>query len=237
LKKRNRPLSAEEGREYEFHCAVCTGGVAESDFDTGKAIRREGEVYCRKCFRQTFPDECEKHPGTKLTVLCAVCGKLNCPDCTIEIQGKKVCETCKPLALARFEKGEEIGRVTYEQPPEEEEQDEDEEQWAPVPFLLQPKGVLVQGLIGTALLPIAPFLAVLANNTAFAGIISAASGVLSLMAVRSYYESRSRYVYQTLNEKFLAGIGVLLGAASLIFHWGLAVFFGVVFLQDYSHIP
>ena len=98
-------MSAEEGREYEYHCAACTGPVAESDFETGKAIRREGAVYCRKCFRQKFPDECEKHPGTKLTVLCAVCGKLNCANCVIDIQDKKVCERCKDWALGRIEKG------------------------------------------------------------------------------------------------------------------------------------
>jgi hypothetical protein len=209
-------LSAEEGREYEYHCAVCTGGVAESDFETGKAIRREGVVYCRKCFRQTFPDECEKHPGNKLTVVCAVCGKLNCPNCIIDIQGKKVCETCKPLALSRFEKGEEIGPVKYQQP--EKEEDEDRKDWSTVPFPLRPTGILVQGILGTAFLPISPFLLIQINNSVFACIISAACGVLSFMAVKSYYESRSQYVYQTLYEKFLASIGFLLGGVSLAFH-------------------
>jgi len=228
-------VNTEEAREYEYHCAVSTGGVEETDFETGKAIRREGTVYCRKCFRQAFPDECEKHPGTRLTVVCAVCGKLNCPNCVIEIQGKKVCETCKPLALSRFEKGEEIGPVKYQQPAEEE--DEDREDWSAVPFHLQPKGVLVLGLLGAALLPIVPFLARFTYSTVLAALMSAMAGVLSLVAVQNYFSSRSRYAYRTLNEKFFAGIGILLGAGSLIFHWGLAVFYIVMFLQGYSSVP
>ncbi len=230
-------MSAEEDKTYDCYCAVCASGVSETDFETGKAIRREGAVYCRKCFRQTFPDECEKHPGNKLSVLCAVCGKLNCADCVIEIQGKKVCETCKPLALAQVEKGEEIRRVAYEQPPEEDKEEPDEEDWRPVPFYLQPKGVLVLGLLGAVLLPIAPFLAKLTDNTVLACLLSAGAGGLSFVAVWNYHESRSRYVYRTLNEKFLAGIGVLLGAVSLIFHWGLAVYFLILFTQGYSTMP
>ena len=223
------------GKEYEYHCAACTGPVAESDFETGKAIRREGAVYCRKCFRQKFPDECEKHPGTRLTVVCAVCGKLNCANCVIDIQDKKVCETCKPLALSRFEKGEEIGPVAYKQP--EEVEDEDREDWSAVPFHLQPKGVLVLGLLGAALLPIVPFLARFTYSTVLASLMAAMAGILSLVTVQNYFSSRSQYAYRTLNERFFAGIGVVLGAGSLIFHWGLAVFYIVMFLQGYSSVP
>jgi len=225
------------GKEYKYHCTACTGPVAESDFETRKAIRREGAVYCRKCFRQTFPDECEKHPGTKLTVVCAVCGKPNCANCVIDIQGKKVCETCKPLALSRFEKGEEIGPVKYEKAPEEQREEPGEEEWRPVPFYLQPKGVLVLGLLGAALLPIAPFLARLADSTLLAFVVAAGAGTLSFVAIRNYFKSRSEYSYRTLYEKFLAGMGVVLGTASLIFHWGLAVFYIVMFLQGYSTMP
>jgi hypothetical protein len=226
-----------ETRNHECYCCVCGGGVAEGGSGNDRAVERDGRTYCRECFRREFPDECEKHPGTKLTVVCAVCGKLNCANCVIDIQGKKVCEVCKPLALARFEKGEEIGPVRYEQAPEEEKGGPSEEDWRPVPFHLQPKGVLVLGLLGAALLPIAPFLARFADSTVLASIMAAGAGVLSLMAVRCYYMSRSRYAYRTLNEKFFAGIGVLLGAASLIFHWGLAVFYIIMFLQGYSSVP
>ena len=221
-------MSTEEGEEYEFHCAVCTGGVAESDFETGKAIRREGAVYCRKCFRQKFPDECEKHPGSKLTVLCAVCGKLNCPNCVIEIQGKKVCETCKPLALSRFEKGEEIGRVKYEPSPEEKKSDYSPEgKLSPIPAL----GVLLLGIAGAGMLLMVALVFKVSGSILLSSLPAIGCSVLMALTIRLSWTWQSEKRFKTLIDKFQALVGgtlawlILFGYPLLVgfFHGQLAL--------------
>jgi hypothetical protein len=77
----------------------------------------------------------------------------------------------------------------------------------------------------------------LADSTVLAFVMSAGAGILSFVAIRNYFKSRSEYAYRTLYEKFLAGMGVVLGTASFIFHWGLAAFYIMMFLQGYSTMP
>lgn len=96
----------EEHREY--FCAACGDSVTENDFEAGKAMRRKKKVYCRKCFRKTFPDECEMHPGVKVSVQCSVCMRLYCQNCVIEIAGKQICSRCKDWALDKLADGEEL---------------------------------------------------------------------------------------------------------------------------------
>jgi hypothetical protein len=92
--------------QHEYFCAACGGGIAEEEFEAGGAIRREDKTYCRKCFRQKFPDECEAHPGAKASVRCSVCRRTCCENCVIEIAGKQVCSRCKDWALGKLEDGE-----------------------------------------------------------------------------------------------------------------------------------
>lgn len=94
---------AQEKNEYS--CRACTRGITEAQLDSGEALKRRGEIYCRECFRKEFPGECEYHPGEKLSATCFVCGRMFCANCIIEIQGKKVCARCKDWAVDRVQKG------------------------------------------------------------------------------------------------------------------------------------
>jgi hypothetical protein len=94
--------------QHEYFCAACGGSITEEEFEDGKAIRRDDKAYCRRCFRKEFPDECEFHPGERLSVVCAICKRMYCKNCVIEIAGKLVCSRCKNWALGKLADGEEL---------------------------------------------------------------------------------------------------------------------------------
>ena len=86
-------------RKDVYFCPECGKGFSQRQMEGGAAIRRNGDAYCPKCFRNRFPDECEFHPGTSLSVLCSVCGRMSCENCVIEIEGRTVCWRCKDRVL------------------------------------------------------------------------------------------------------------------------------------------
>jgi hypothetical protein len=92
-------------KEYEHYCCICGGGVAEEDSGNNRAVERKGKTYCRNCFRREFPNECEFHPGEKLSAVCSLCKRMYCENCVIEIQGQLVCPECKEWALKCIEDG------------------------------------------------------------------------------------------------------------------------------------
>ncbi len=101
----------EEEKQDEAHdCSSCGGTVTAEDLAKGRAFRRGGKVYCRRCMRKEFPDECRNHPGVKTDGKCAMCRSPYCSDCLVEIGGVKVCEKCKPAVLEMLRKGEDIGK-------------------------------------------------------------------------------------------------------------------------------
>lgn len=94
--------------QHAYFCAACGDAITEADFKAGEAIHREDKAYCRKCFRKTYPDECEMHPGVEVSVRCSVCMRMYCENCVIEIAGKQVCSRCKDWALDKLADGEEL---------------------------------------------------------------------------------------------------------------------------------
>ncbi len=102
-------------QNFEHHCCICGGGVEEEGSGNNRAVEREGKTYCRECFRKEFPDECEFHPGSRLTTQCFVCRRMCCENCVIEIAGKQVCSRCKDWALDRIRNG--LPLITPEVPP------------------------------------------------------------------------------------------------------------------------
>lgn len=93
-------MSAQAKEEY--FCKVCARGFPERAAGSGAVVVREGITYCATCFREKFPDECPGHPGRVAAVSCFVCGHRSCPDCTVELQGRRVCAWCKPWMLGRI---------------------------------------------------------------------------------------------------------------------------------------
>jgi phage FluMu protein Com len=94
-------------------CKVCGTGFVEEDILDGIAVRRFDEVYCRKHFLENFPNECEKHPGSKAVAYCARCRMPLCENCVIELQNEKLCNRCKNRVLGElrgdYMPGEPIG--------------------------------------------------------------------------------------------------------------------------------
>jgi hypothetical protein len=96
----------DEGRD----CSSCGGTITDEDLAKGRAFRREGKVFCRRCMRKEFPDECRNHPGVKAQEKCAMCRSPYCSDCLVSISEVKVCEKCKPAVLEMLKDGEDIGK-------------------------------------------------------------------------------------------------------------------------------
>ena len=89
----------------EYYCSVCNAVITEDDILDGLAVRRFQEVYCFDHFKKRFPDECEDHPGMRVTVKCSSCGKWVCSDCAIELAGSTVCTRCKALRVYELRTG------------------------------------------------------------------------------------------------------------------------------------
>lgn len=104
-----------ESEDIERYCCICGAVTVEEDSGGSRAVERDGKAYCLKCFRREFPDECEAHPGSKLTAQCFVCNSMCCENCVIEIAGKLVCSRCKDWALERIRNG--LPLITPEVPP------------------------------------------------------------------------------------------------------------------------
>lgn len=105
------PAEGAPGRERpgrpEFFCPACNTGFTEEDVLDGIAIRRFNEdyvpeVYCLKHFRRQFPNECEKHPGTKAVARCSRCDRPLCENCVVELQDQKLCSICKRSVLGEL---------------------------------------------------------------------------------------------------------------------------------------
>ena len=94
-----------ESEDIERYCCICGAVTVEKDSGSGRAVERDGKVYCRECFRREFPGECEAHPGSKLTAQCFVCNSMCCENCVIEIADRLVCSRCKDWALERIRNG------------------------------------------------------------------------------------------------------------------------------------
>jgi hypothetical protein len=43
--------------------------------------------------------ECKNHPGVQAVDRCAGCAEAFCPDCLVDIQGRKYCGACKVMAV------------------------------------------------------------------------------------------------------------------------------------------
>lgn len=86
----------------QYFCKTCGAGFVEEDILDGIAVRRFDEVYCRKHFVHNFPNECEKHPGTKAAARCARCRMPLCENCVIELQNEKLCGRCKNRVLGEL---------------------------------------------------------------------------------------------------------------------------------------
>ncbi len=86
----------------QYFCKVCGAGFVEEDILDGIAVRRLDEVYCRKHFLENFPNECEKHPGTKAVAYCSRCRMPLCENCVIELQDEKLCSRCKNRVLGEL---------------------------------------------------------------------------------------------------------------------------------------
>lgn len=97
--------SVPAGTPRLYICPECGTAYAREDILDGLAIRRFGEVYCRRHFRQRFPRECENHPGTRAEAQCSNCGRWACSDCIIDLLGRRVCRRCKSAELVRIEQG------------------------------------------------------------------------------------------------------------------------------------
>ena len=83
-------------------CKICNAGFVEEDVLDGIAVRRFDEIYCRKHFLENFPNECEKHPGSKAVAYCARCRMPLCENCVIELQNEKLCNRCKNRVLGEL---------------------------------------------------------------------------------------------------------------------------------------
>jgi len=101
-------MDEEEIQDETRDCSSCGGTVTAEDLAKGRAFRREGRIFCRRCMRKEFPDECRNHPGVKTEEKCAMCHSPYCSDCLVEISEVKVCEKCKPAVLEMLQKGEDI---------------------------------------------------------------------------------------------------------------------------------
>jgi hypothetical protein len=96
----------------QYVCAACDAPFTEDDILDGLAVKRHNEVYCLKHFRMNFPDECERHPGTKAITQCDRCGLPLCRNCVIDLQGQRLCSRCKRQALGEL-KGEYAEDAAY----------------------------------------------------------------------------------------------------------------------------
>jgi hypothetical protein len=103
-------MEEEERQEEAYDCSSCGATLTEEDIAKGRAFRREGKLYCRRCMRKEFPDECRNHPGLKTQEKCVMCRSPYCSDCLVEISDVRVCEKCKPAVLEMLQKGEDIGK-------------------------------------------------------------------------------------------------------------------------------
>ncbi len=50
-------------------------------------------------FSPTSTAECKNHPGVLALDHCAGCAEAFCPNCLVEMQGRKYCASCKTLAV------------------------------------------------------------------------------------------------------------------------------------------
>lgn len=89
----------------QYYCQACGVGITEEQIESGAAVMRQAEAYCRRCFRKKFPRECSNHPGVAATRRCSICRRRLCENCVIELQGRQICARCKKRALGELSDG------------------------------------------------------------------------------------------------------------------------------------
>jgi hypothetical protein len=188
-------------RKVAFTCQGCAAGISRKDLRRGLAFKREGKIYCKECFTKKFPQECLNHPGQAADSVCAMCHNPLCSDCVIRIGEKVVCGRCKPLALARIERDEEIGpldlsvaeeaRAREERPPKYRMYDPIEDP----PFFFAPSVVTVMAFASVMFCGV-PFVILTDASDIVRALVFAACGIPAIMALIVRQKSVEYYEYE-----------------------------------------
>jgi len=188
-------------RKVAFTCQGCATGVSRKDLRRGLAFKRDGKIYCKKCFTEKFPQECLNHPGKIADSICAMCHSPLCSDCVVRIGDKVVCALCKPLALSRIARGEEIGPLDLSLPEEARARDERPPKYKiyePIedpPFYFAPSVVTVMALASVMFCGL-PFILLNDASDIVRALVFAACGIPALMALIVRQKSVEYYDYE-----------------------------------------